>query len=157
MVVEEKPAPDWERIEFDYRAGLLSSREIASAGGVSHTAINKRAKRLGWARSTKLIKTAPALLEEPVAKAGFVYVIFLDAPGDRFFKIGMSSFFSARFGEHKCSSPFEIRVACAYFTDDMRSEERALHDKYRSQNVRGEWFRLSDADLAEIATRSLLL
>ena len=47
---DDKDRPDWERIEFDYRAGLLSSREIASAGGVSHTAINKRAKRLGWDR-----------------------------------------------------------------------------------------------------------
>ena len=156
-MAKEKPVLDWDRIEFDYRAGQLSSREIVADGGVSHTAVNKRAKRLGWSRSTKLIKTAPVLLEEPVAKAGFVYVIFLDAPGDRFFKIGMSSFFSARFNDHKCASPFDVLVACAYFTSDMRSEERALHEKYKLQNVRGEWFRLSDMDLAEIAARSLLL
>ncbi|KPA87302.1 hypothetical protein PF66_06212 [Pseudomonas asplenii] len=42
--------PDWERIEQLYRAGLLSVREIASACGVSHTAINKRAKQQGWDR-----------------------------------------------------------------------------------------------------------
>jgi hypothetical protein len=45
-----KVAPDWERIEADYRAGLLSVREIASANGVSHVAIQKRAKRDGWTR-----------------------------------------------------------------------------------------------------------
>lgn len=49
----EKAAPDWERIESDYRAGILSTREIASAAGVSHTAINKRAKKDGWVRDLK--------------------------------------------------------------------------------------------------------
>ena len=42
--------PDWERIEQLFRAGLLSVREIASACGVSHTAINKRSKAEGWDR-----------------------------------------------------------------------------------------------------------
>lgn len=44
-----KAAPDWERIEADYRAGVLSLREIALANsGVSHTSIARRAKRDGW-------------------------------------------------------------------------------------------------------------
>ena len=157
MAKEEKPVFDWERIEFDYQAGLLSLRDMARPHKVTEGAIRKRAKRDGWVRGSRQVKAAPALLGKPSPKAGFVYVIFLDSPGERFFKIGMSSFFSARFDAHKCSSPFEVRVACAYFTSDMRVEERALHDKYMLQNVRGEWFRLSDADLAEIAVRSLLL
>lgn len=45
--------PDWEAIESAYRAGLLSVREIASQQGVTHTAINKRAKRDGWERDLK--------------------------------------------------------------------------------------------------------
>ena len=49
----EKTAPDWERIEQLYRAGLLSVREIASAHGITHGAINKRAKRDGWVRDLK--------------------------------------------------------------------------------------------------------
>lgn len=50
MAQPKKAAPDWERIEADYRAGLLSVREIASAHGVSHVGIAKRAKRDGWTR-----------------------------------------------------------------------------------------------------------
>lgn len=51
MAQEKKPAPDWERIEADYRAGLLSVREIAAAHGISHTAIQKRAnKEPKWER-----------------------------------------------------------------------------------------------------------
>lgn len=41
---------DWERIEADYRAGILSVREIAGVQGVSHVAIAKRAKKEGWER-----------------------------------------------------------------------------------------------------------
>ncbi len=45
--------PDWEAIESAYRAGLLSIREIGSHHGVTHTAINKRAKKEGWERDLK--------------------------------------------------------------------------------------------------------
>lgn len=45
-----KPAPDWERIEVDYRAGLQSLREIAGEHGISEGAIRKRAKRDEWVR-----------------------------------------------------------------------------------------------------------
>ena len=45
--------PDWEAIERAYRAGVLSIREIASAQGITHGAINKRAKRDGWERDLK--------------------------------------------------------------------------------------------------------
>jgi hypothetical protein len=52
-MTDEKVTTDWERIELDYRAGLLSVREIAEARGCSHTAINKRAKKEGWERDLK--------------------------------------------------------------------------------------------------------
>ena len=53
MAQQNKAVPDWERIESDYRAGLLSVREIAASQGVSHVAIGKRAKRDGWERDLK--------------------------------------------------------------------------------------------------------
>ena len=38
---EKKTAPDWERIEIEYRAGVQSIRQIAQAFGVSDGAIRK--------------------------------------------------------------------------------------------------------------------
>lgn len=63
----EKITPDWERIEHLYRAGLLSVREIAASCGVSHTAIQKKAKAGSWERDlqAKIAAKADAL----VAKA----------------------------------------------------------------------------------------
>lgn len=48
-MTEKKPT-DWERIELDYRAGILTLREMATAGGVTEGAIRKRAKRDDWTR-----------------------------------------------------------------------------------------------------------
>jgi hypothetical protein len=63
-VLEPKAKTDWERVEADYRAGLLSVREIAAAQGISHTAIQKRAKAEGWERdlSAKIQAKADALV-----------------------------------------------------------------------------------------------
>lgn len=48
--MSEKRAIDWESIEREYRAGILSVREIAASQGITHGAINKRAKRDSWDR-----------------------------------------------------------------------------------------------------------
>lgn len=63
-VLEPKAKTDWERVEADYRAGLLSVREIAAAQGISHTAIQKRAKADGWERdlSAKIKAKADTLV-----------------------------------------------------------------------------------------------
>lgn len=63
----DKTAPDWELIERLYRAGLLSVREIATAQGVSHTAIQKKAKAGNWERDLKAKIKAKA--DSLVAKA----------------------------------------------------------------------------------------
>jgi hypothetical protein len=42
--------PDCERIEIDYRSGVMSLRAIADAHGITEGAIRKRAKRDEWAR-----------------------------------------------------------------------------------------------------------
>lgn len=47
---EQKAAPDWERIEQDYRAGVLSLREIADRHGSKESTIRAKAKREDWSR-----------------------------------------------------------------------------------------------------------
>ena len=47
----DKPGVDWEAIEGDFRAGVLSLREIAALHpGTNHVAITRRAKKEGWTR-----------------------------------------------------------------------------------------------------------
>lgn len=47
----DRKTVDWEAVEREYRAGQLSVVEIGRQYGLSHTAINKRAKRDGWKRN----------------------------------------------------------------------------------------------------------
>jgi len=51
-MADKKPAPDWEKIEADYRAGVLSIPEIAKrhGDGITHQAVYKKAKDKGWKR-----------------------------------------------------------------------------------------------------------
>lgn len=62
------PAPDWERIEIDYRAGIKTLREIAAENGISHTLVARRAKRSEWIRD--LSHRINARADELVSKAG---------------------------------------------------------------------------------------
>ena len=160
--VPVKAQPDWERIELDYRAGIKTLRQIADEHGITHGAINKRARRDGWERDLSVRAPSPPPVElatdYALERSGFVYVIYLqDTAGERFYKIGLASSFTARFDAHQCSSPFPICVACAYFVGNMRVEERELHRIFAIQRVRGEWFRLSPDDLRLIAERALLV
>lgn len=61
-----RPEVDWERIELDYRAAIKTLRQIAEEHGITHGAINKRAKRDGWERDlTEKIKAkADALVSK---------------------------------------------------------------------------------------------
>jgi hypothetical protein len=62
----DKKAPDWERIEHDFRAGILSLREIAASNSLTEGAIRKRAKRDGWERDlgAKIQAKAEALVRK---------------------------------------------------------------------------------------------
>lgn len=67
---EKKTAPDWERIEIEYRAGVQSIRQIAQAFGVSDGAIRKRAKTQEWTRDLngKIKAKAEAIVRTVVVR-----------------------------------------------------------------------------------------
>ena len=162
----KRKSVDYGRIEAGWRAGLLSPRQLAAiytqetGDPVSHAAIIKRAKRDGWTRNVVIHEKSTILLEkdELIHRAGFIYIIYFDdSANQRYYKIGMSQTFHARFADHQCSSPFKIYVACAYFVGNMRQEERALHLTFASKRVRGEWFSLDQQDLYDIAQRAVLI
>lgn len=59
-----KPTADWDLIEREYRVGIKTVRQLAKDYGVSHTAIQKRAKKFGWVQdlSEKIQTTAQTLV-----------------------------------------------------------------------------------------------
>lgn len=67
----DRKALDWERIESQYRAGIMSLREIADDHGISEGAIRKRAKRDDWARDlgAKIQQRADDLVRKAEVRA----------------------------------------------------------------------------------------
>lgn len=68
----DKPEVDWEAIEGDYRAGVLSLREIAALHpATNHVAITRRAKKEGWTRdlAAKIQAKAEELVTRRVVTA----------------------------------------------------------------------------------------
>ena len=57
---------DWEGVEIDYRAGLLSLRAIAEKYDIAHGSITKRAKRDGWERdlTARIASRAQAMVSK---------------------------------------------------------------------------------------------
>lgn len=62
-------------------------------------------------------------------------------------KIGWSSNIAFREKTLQSDEP-EIEIIASW--ESLKTEEAALHDKYASQRVRGEWFSLSDDDIHQI-------
>jgi hypothetical protein len=65
--------PDWERIEADFRAGVLSLREIAAKdGNVTEGAIRKRAKKDDWVRdlAAKIRARADDMVRRAAVRTG---------------------------------------------------------------------------------------
>jgi len=97
MTTDKKPT-DWERIELDYRAGILTLREMATAGGVTEGAIRKRAKRDDWARdlSAKIKAKADDLVrkeevrKEVRSESTFSEKVLVDAGAQRIAEVRMA-------------------------------------------------------------------
>lgn len=70
--MSEKRIIDWERLETQYRAGVMSLREIADVHEITEGAIRKRAKRDNWERdlSAKINAKADALVRRSEYAAG---------------------------------------------------------------------------------------
>lgn len=67
----DKPEINWVQIESDFRAGIKPLRTIAEQHGISHTAIQKRAKREDWSRDLNhriQAKAAEMVAKHEVAK-----------------------------------------------------------------------------------------
>ncbi len=143
----------WSRLERLALEGESQS-DLARDFKVSKATVSKRLKLVKPQDDQAPVRASRASKD---AGAGFVYVIFIDAGGERFFKIGSSGDLMKRVATHQCSSPFEVSVALSYFVRDMAAEERHHHQCFAAKKIRGEWFKLDCEDLQRIAARALLL
>jgi hypothetical protein len=107
-----------------------------------------RTKLLPWKRAgSKKDPTQPYLppsfrwFRRPGgAEAGFVYIV--QAEGTPRIKIGQTRRRGMRLQQLATSSPFPLALLREIITADVRSLEKALHQRYDRYRLHGEWFEL---------------
>lgn len=105
----------------------------------------KTTKNTGTERSTSQPMMANQRLDEK-ASCGYVYVL---KSGD-FYKIGRTSDLGTRMSALAIALPQPTEVVIVLETMDHVRLERDLHKKFSDKRVNGEWFVLSEDDLALI-------
>ena len=84
-------------------------------------------------------------LYNPNAKSGSVYLIQLI--GTDCFKIGSSKNPEARLKQIQSKCPIPLKIIYQWYGDDYRYFEKLLHDTFRANRIKGEWFKLSHENL----------
>lgn len=145
--------------------GTFSLREISKMyEGTSHTSISRHAKNclvlgLQSIRANSLLNQASAVLDEKTIVAeiilkrlnksahGFVYLIFAD---NGLTKIGLARNVKMRLDTLKTASPCHLTLLHSIKTNRAESLETELHINFASKRIRGEWFNLSNLEIASI-------
>jgi len=78
------------------------------------------------------------------------YVYLLHAAEVGLYKIGHSKNPRARAMALECGGPIPLRLVHQILTNDAVWLEMMLQKQYAAKRVRGEWFRLEDADVSNI-------
>ena len=95
----------------------------------------------------ELKKQAPSRTPKP----GYVYV--LQSPTGAY-KIGHSKNPHSRLKTFQVKLPFEVEYVCLVYSGDMQGLELELHERFDERRINGEWFALSEDDIAYIQSLS---
>lgn len=87
----------------------------------------------------------------PLLKPGYVYLMKSE---NSKYKIGISSNIPSRMKHLATVTPYPIELIHYFYSPDTYSAERALHEKYSSVRVEGEWFNLTPDQVKEVCSIS---
>lgn len=104
-----------------------------------------------FSNRSEVIRRAMAVVNKALTirsrmRPGFVYVVRCGP----YFKIGRTVAVGPRMATLGIQLPHPLEVVWTASVDDMVAEERFLHEQFSGKRMNGEWFDLSDDDLATI-------
>ena len=81
-----------------------------------------------------------------------IHLYIIQCGCSRYHKIGVSTYPGDRLEALQTANPMKLSLRFAIAIPNESAIERYLHKKYQKQNIRGEWFDLSENDVASIRT-----
>lgn len=117
--------------------------------GFDVASLRKRKKKPG--SSAARSATHPARAKVPTeGKEGVVYLL----RAGPFFKIGKSTVFEKRLGQIKLQLPHAVEVVHVIQAAHPSQAEAQWHGRFAARRLNGEWFELSEAEVAEFKSVS---
>jgi len=123
----------------------------------------RRQERLDFINSLPLPIDRQPLPEQPLEKSPYVYkpkcgyIYIIHCKGFPYYKIGHTVMPNGRISELQTGVPFELIMEYAFKVKDMFEAEHAIHKQYQDKCIRGEWFLLTDMELAGVKDKIVLL
>ena len=93
------------------------------------------------------MQAAPIIAKAP-DRSGWVYVL----QAGPYYKIGKSKDVDRRIEQLATLPPFDIELVHTMPTDNMGAVEQDLHRLFNAKRVNGEWFELTEEDVAWLKT-----
>ena len=97
------------------------------------------------------VTTVLSRIDWELRRRGWVY--FVREPSG-LFKIGLTTCMSKRLASFQVATPGALELVHIVESNNPEKSELWYHQRFADQRVRGEWFTLSDADLAAIVQAS---
>jgi hypothetical protein len=135
---------DWRDVAHD-----ILDRALTTTNKERAYILKLEARIASLEETTTSLKGAVDLLNQELATTkgwGFVYLM----KGDSYYKIGYSKRPPQRRVDISPKLPFELQLIHAIEADNARALEMQLHERFTEKRLRGEWFRLTEQDVAYI-------
>lgn len=141
----------WNKAKALFEQGLSLS-EIELETEIKRSSISKKAKTENWQKGV-LLKNGniKPKFNNQEQQDGFLYVVsFIDTSNKVFYKIGIAKDHRSRLATHQTSIPFHLKIELICYVENMRDNEKELHELFKEKRIRGEWFSLDKEDIISI-------
>jgi hypothetical protein len=125
----------WDQVQHWFEIGIPLS-EIAKKTEIKDKgSISRKAKQEGWVKG--VLKNRPPISAKPKFVNEFDVVC----------KIGITGNIERRIEEMQIGCPFNLFAVGVYAVERPAIVEMMLHSFFYKKRVRGEWFKLDQADI----------
>ena len=102
--------------------------------------------REDWERQSRESERKGSIKKKPEPISGFVYLF----KSDGYYKIGKAKNLKDRLVRYESENPHQIEVVHKKLVNDYTKSEKKLLKKFADFNVRGEWFKFTKEQVAEV-------